>query len=69
MPLVKDSEHRGQHDAITDPDGQEPGPAPSQRDGYRGDEESLEYEAEAYEKLGRLEKANAVRKWLTSRSQ
>jgi hypothetical protein len=30
---------------------------------------SLEYEEEAYRKLGRLEKADAIRKWLTSRSR
>jgi hypothetical protein len=37
-------------------------------DGMRLPVLSLEYEEEAYRKLGRLEKAGAIRKWLTSHS-
>lgn len=38
-------------------------------DGMRLPVLSLEYEEEAYRKLGRPEKADAIRKWLTSRSR
>lgn len=38
-------------------------------DGMRLPVLTLAYEAEAYEKLGRLEKANAIRKWLTGHSE